>query len=58
MQLSEQAARRGYFLLKKVNAAIREYEMIRDGDDTFTWTHGQIAEHLRRQWLAAPIGCH
>lgn len=32
IKLSKQAARRGYFLLKKVNAAIREYEMIRDGD--------------------------
>jgi tRNA 2-thiocytidine biosynthesis protein TtcA len=30
--LSKQAVRRGYFLLKKVNAAVREYEMIRDGD--------------------------
>jgi tRNA 2-thiocytidine biosynthesis protein TtcA len=30
--LSKQAARRGYFLLKKVNATIREYEMIHDGD--------------------------
>jgi tRNA 2-thiocytidine biosynthesis protein TtcA len=30
--LSKQAARRGYFLLKKVNPTIREYEMIHDGD--------------------------
>jgi len=30
--LSRQASRRGYFLLKKVNAAICEYHMIRDGD--------------------------
>ena len=34
------------------------FEMIRDGDNTFTWTHSEIAEHLCRQWLAAPIGCH
>jgi hypothetical protein len=34
------------------------FEMIRDGDNTFAWTHSQIAEHLCRQWLAAPIGCH
>ena len=34
------------------------FEMIRDGDNTFTWTHSAIADHLRRQWLAAPIGCH
>ena len=33
-------------------------EMIRDGDDSFTWTHTEMAEHLCRQWLAAPIGCH
>jgi tRNA 2-thiocytidine biosynthesis protein TtcA len=32
MELSEQAARRGYFLLKKVNRAIRDYRMIQDGD--------------------------
>lgn len=30
--LSKKAARRGFFLLKKVNQAIREYHMIRDGD--------------------------
>jgi tRNA 2-thiocytidine biosynthesis protein TtcA len=29
---SKQAARRGYFLLKEVNRAIRDYGMIRDGD--------------------------
>ena len=32
MKLSQQAARRGYFLLKKVNQAIRDYQMIDDGD--------------------------
>jgi hypothetical protein len=36
----------------------RPFEMIRDGDNTFTWTHSEIADHLRRQWMAAPIGCH
>ncbi len=30
--LSEQAARRGYFLLQKVNRAIRAFDMIRAGD--------------------------
>lgn len=30
--LSKTAARRGYFLLKTVNRAIRDYDMIRDGD--------------------------
>ena len=34
------------------------FEMIRDGDNTFTWTHSEIAAHLTEQWLAAPIGCH
>ena len=34
------------------------FEMIRDGADTFAWTHTEIAEHLCRQWLAAPLGCH
>ena len=34
------------------------FDMIRDGEHTFTWTHSGIAEHLRQQWLAAPIGCH
>ena len=34
------------------------FEMIRDGNDSFEWTHSQIADHLCQQWLAAPIGCH
>ena len=35
------------------------FEMIRDGvENTFEWTHTGIAEHLCRQWMAAPIGCH
>ena len=32
MKFSEQAARRGYFVLKQVNATIGERAMIRDGD--------------------------
>ncbi len=32
VMLPKIAARRGFFLLKKVNRTIREYEMIRDGD--------------------------
>jgi tRNA 2-thiocytidine biosynthesis protein TtcA len=32
VMLSRKAARRGYFLLKKVNRALREYHMIHDGD--------------------------
>jgi hypothetical protein len=34
------------------------FEMIRDGENRFTWTHTAIADHLATQWLAAPIGCH
>ena len=36
----------------------RPFEMIRDGEHTFTWTHTEIAQQLTEQWLAAPIGCH
>ena len=32
MTLSKQAARHGYFMLKKVNRAIHKHQMIRDGD--------------------------
>ena len=34
------------------------FEMIRDGENTFTWFHSAIAEHLHRQWTEAPAGCH
>jgi hypothetical protein len=34
------------------------FDMIRDGENTFTWFHSAIAEHLHGQWLAAPAGCH
>lgn len=34
------------------------FDLIGDGDNTFTWTHPQIAEHLGRQWLTARVGCH
>ncbi len=36
----------------------RPFEMIRDGADSFTWTHSEIADHLCRQWVDAPVGCH
>ena len=45
-------------LRRQVGQAIADFEMIRDGDNTFTWTHSEIADHLTRQWMAAPIGCH
>jgi hypothetical protein len=34
------------------------FDMIRDGENTFTWFHSAIAEHLHRQWTEAPAGCH
>ncbi len=34
------------------------FEMIREGDNTFTWHHRGIAEHLAGQWAARPDGCH
>jgi len=36
----------------------RPFDMIRDGENTFTWTHSDIAEQMTKQWLAAPIGSH
>jgi tRNA 2-thiocytidine biosynthesis protein TtcA len=32
MNLSKQATRRGYFMLKKINRAVHQYDMIREGD--------------------------
>ena len=34
------------------------FEMIRDGDHTFTWTHRDIGRHLEEQWMSRHIGCH
>lgn len=34
------------------------FEMIRDGENTFTWTHTEIAEHLATQWSGRPEGSH
>ena len=34
------------------------FEMLRDGDNFFTWTHSGIAEHLAGQMRARPVGCH
>jgi len=36
----------------------RPFEMIRDGDNTFTWSHSGVAAHLARQWHNSRIGCH
>jgi hypothetical protein len=34
------------------------FEMVRDGENTFTWTHTAIAEHLMTQWSRRPEGVH
>ena len=34
------------------------FDVTRDGDNTFTWTHSRIAEHLFQQMMARPEGCH
>ena len=34
------------------------FAMIRDGDNTFTWSHTAIAQHLTAQWSGRPAGCH
>ena len=34
------------------------FDLIKDGPDTFTWTHSGIAEHLVSQWRERPEGCH
>ena len=34
------------------------FEMLRDGDQAFTWSHSRIASHLAAQWRSVPKGCH
>lgn len=34
------------------------FEMVRDGANTFTWTHSSIAALLHQQWSAHPEGPH
>ena len=34
------------------------FAMIRDGDNSFTWTHSTIAAHLADQWRRMPKGVH
>lgn len=36
----------------------RPFDMIRDGENTFSWTYSGIAEHLAGQWRGRPEGCH
>ena len=34
------------------------FEMIRDGENSFTWTHSGVMSHLAEQWRGRQIGCH
>mgnify|MGYP001163694311 FL=1 len=34
------------------------FDMVRDGENTFTWSHTEIAKHLTTQWSGRPEGCH
>ena len=34
------------------------FDMVRDGELTFSWSHAAIVEHLVRQWSSRPEGCH
>lgn len=34
------------------------FDMIRDGDLTFSWTYSGVADHLAAQWHNRAIGCH
>ena len=34
------------------------FDIVRDGEHTYTWWHTRIAEHLADQWRAHPEGCH
>ena len=34
------------------------FDIVRDGEHTFTWWHTKIAEHLAEQWRRHPEGCH
>lgn len=34
------------------------FDMIKDGENTFQWSHPAIAAHLGQQWIEHKIGCH
>ena len=34
------------------------FDIVRDGENTFTWFHSAIADHLHEQWQRTPDGCH
>ena len=33
------------------------FDMFRDGENTFTWSHTTIADHLSLQWSKTAEGC-
>ena len=33
------------------------FDMVRDGENTITWSHTAIAEHLSQQWSSTAQGC-
>jgi len=58
---------KGFFLLllgirSTISPVDRSHEPMRmfaaGADDGFVWTEAGIADHLTRQWMAAPIGVH
>ncbi len=57
---------KGFFLVmlglhRRVSGNARwdaPFEIVRDGEHTYTWWHTKIAEHLTEQWRAHPEGCH
>jgi hypothetical protein len=57
---------KGFFLVmlglhRRVTGSARwdvPFDMVRDGEHTFSWWHSKIAEHLADQWRANPEGCH
>jgi hypothetical protein len=57
---------KGFFLVmlgihRRVTGSARwdaPFDIVRDGEHTFTWWHTKIAEHLAEQWRAHPEGCH
>ena len=34
------------------------FDIVRDGEKTFTWDHTKIANYLTHQWAGRPEGCH
>ena len=34
------------------------FDLIRDGENTFTWSHSSIADKLAQQWSRTAEGCH